>query len=262
VPIFVAAGFLAWLMYVDREHVIPAKAFAELRREQSKFVKHDYLIPSPIPDGAGGVLSARFYEPKKKELDEARWTLLDEHDHETVSAIASTAVPVRNERTNERGWLFRQGVLVRVEQASDGERVRVEPIPASGVLIRTELEPLDVECAIVAISYLSTEQMRQHYEKCPFLRHLGVQLAKRFAYPCSSVLLVLLGLPFVLRGDKTDAASGVLACIGICALFFLATAFCEDMGARPGGVHPVLAAWLPNIVFGLPGFASFLKVAR
>jgi lipopolysaccharide export LptBFGC system permease protein LptF len=124
------------------------------------------------------------------------------------------------------------------------------------------VKPMDVEAAIDTIDYLSAEQMEQQYERLPCLRHLGVQLARRYSYPASCLVLLLLGLPFMFRGDKGAAALGILICIGVCALFFIVTAFSEDLGSKEYGPHPLIAAWLPNVLFGIPGLVAFFKSAR
>lgn len=255
-PLFGACAVLAVGTFYDREEVIPR--FAVQRRTASKLGRLA-LIPTPVPDKTGGVLMGRGYLPESRSLSEARYTVLDAEGREAVSAIASLATPLES-----GGWLFHNGLIIRVERDAAGvERDRVEPIPASGTLVRTDVRPLDIESASVdTVPYLTSAQMREQIARVPGMRHLEVQYAKRYSYPVSSLVLLLLGLPFVLRGDKSAAAVGMLACIGICALYFLAAAFCEDWGSRPGGLPPWVAAWLPNALFGTVGLIALLRSTR
>ncbi len=64
---------------------------------------------------------------------------------------------------------------------------------------------------------------------------------------------------FVLRQERGAAPLGLLVCVGICASFFVATAFFEDMGSRPGGLDPRVAAWAANVVFGVVGVAGLAR---
>src|SRR4029077_20381606 len=116
-----------------------------------------------------------------------------------ISAIASSGSFHKETVTGEdgkprvvkQGWIFKDGVLVRTRQASDGEQ-QVEIIPPGGTLVETDIEPLDIDSAVVSLNFLTSEQMQRQYARMPWLRHLGVQLARRFSYPCASVLLLLL----------------------------------------------------------------------
>jgi lipopolysaccharide export system permease protein len=255
-PLFFAASILAVVMYLDQEILIPQ--FADQHRAATS-LRRDHIIPNPIPDSRSGVIMARNYSPKNQLLMEAHYTLLDDHFRESISAVASTA---RYDK-EKRGWIFREGFLIRTERQPDGgERDVLAPIPATGTLIATDIEPRDVESATVdTAAYHSSAELRRMLEHIPGFQHLKVQLARRVSYPCASLILMVLGLPFVIRGDKGAAALGLLACIGLCAFFFIVTAFCEDMGSRPGGPDPTLCAWLPNIAFGLPGLYVFRRAA-
>jgi lipopolysaccharide export LptBFGC system permease protein LptF len=253
-PMVAAGVLLAGVMFADREVVVPA--FASKRRANSDIERKQAFDVNPIPDRSGGILAARAYVPRSHSLHEASYTLLDPEGRESISAIASSAECVPG------GWLFRDGALVRRETGSGEPRDVVETIPHAGRLFQSDIELLDVESSIDEITYLSTAEMERQYARIPAFKHLGVQLARRYSYPFSSVVLLLLGLPLVLRGDKAAAALGFLACTGLCALFFLATAFCEDLGTRPGGPPPALAVWLPNVAFGVPGLVAFLRSAR
>jgi lipopolysaccharide export system permease protein len=249
-PLFFAAFLLGGVMYADKELVIPA--FADQHKEDTNLKRTTVLI-NPIPDQKNGVLSARHYAPHERLLVEARYTRLDATGAEAICAVASSA------SYTEGGWVFRDGF--KIEHPSS-----YMPIGPGGVLVPTDVRPQDVESAAVdMLGYLTSKQLREQYERIPAFRHLEVELWRRTAYPCASLVLLLMGIPFVLRGDpgdKSAAALGLLVCIAFCALFFLATAFFEDMGSRPGGIPPILAAWLANLVFLAPGLISFTRSAR
>ncbi len=251
-PLFFAAAVLAGVMYADKELVIPH--FAAQYREATNLKKAHILI-NPIPDRTEGVISARYLRPSTGELVEARYTQLDERHGEAVCAVASRAYYSKV----WKGWMFQDGFRITRE----GDKDRYEAIDHDGVLIDTDVRPEDVESAAVdMLGYLSSAKLEEQYQRIPAFRHIKVELGRRTAYPCASLVLLLIGLPFVLRGDKSAAAVGLLVCIGLCLLFFLLTALFEDMGARPGGIPPLLAAWLANLVFLVPGLATFLRSAR
>jgi lipopolysaccharide export system permease protein len=252
-PLFAAALALAGAMYLDKELVIPH--FYVQYRETTN-LKRTHVLVNPIPDRTDGVLSARFFLPQTFELQEARYTRLDASGGEAVCAVASMAHPAEGEPA---GWVFENGFRIERQDGAD----RLTPIGPAGLLIATDVRPRDVESAAVdTFGYLTSQQLREQYVRIPAFRHIEVELWRRTAYPCASVILLLIGLPFVLRGDKGAAALGLIVCIGFCALFFLLTAFFEDMGARPGGIPPIVAAWLANICFLVPGLAAFARSAR
>jgi hypothetical protein len=202
-----------------------------------------------VPDRNGGILSARWYWTKGRRLLEARYTMLDPAGREVLSAIAGKADP------EPGGWRMREGVLVQAGNPDIIKRIDAK----DGWLLETDITPTDVECAIEDLQMLSSAQLRQQIARMPGMRFLEVQLAKRIAWPAAGIVLLLLGLPFVIAQGRSGGPLGLIVCIGICALFFVANALFEDMGARPGGLSPVVAAWLANGVFGAAGAIAFAR---
>jgi lipopolysaccharide export LptBFGC system permease protein LptF len=254
-PLRVVAGILgttallAVLMWADRELLIPR--LAELRRQFSKNVGRGFVIPNPVPDPRNGVLSGRMYSYPDHHLIEARYTRLDDRGREELTLLAGSALP------EEGGWRLRDGV--RVKRAPDGRDTIARIDSATGWLLETDIKWRDLECAIEDLQFVSADDLRSQIDRMPGMRSLEVQLAKRLAYPAASLVLLLLGLPFVLKPGKGGPTLGLLLCMGLCALFFVTTSLFEDMGSRPGGLDPVVAAWVSNIVFGIAGVIGFIR---
>lgn len=80
------------------------------------------------------------------------------------------------------------------------------------------------------------------------LNALKVERNRRDATPASVILLTLIGA--VVAGRKVRGGSGVHLAIGFIAgaLFILTDRFSTIFSTK-GDLHPVLAAWMPNIIF-------------
>jgi lipopolysaccharide export system permease protein len=70
------------------------------------------------------------------------------------------------------------------------------------------------------------------------------------------MLLVIMGLSLILRDPNRNVFVGVGLCLIMCAVFFAAAFACRQIGELEL-VAPVLAAWLPVLLFGPFAFAIF-----
>ena len=79
-----------------------------------------------------------------------------------------------------------------------------------------------------------------------------VELNKRVAFPFSTFILTLIGVSLSTR--KVRGGIGIHVAIGI-AISFVYILFMQFSSefATKGNLHPVLAAWVPNIIFGIVG---------
>jgi LPS export ABC transporter permease LptF/LPS export ABC transporter permease LptG len=88
---------------------------------------------------------------------------------------------------------------------------------------------------------------------------LKVQLQEKFAFPLNSLIMAVLAIPFALAAGKRGAVAGVATAVGIGLLYIMVGRLSESMG-NVSQLPPVLAAWAPDLLFGLAGGYLILKV--
>jgi len=143
-----------------------------------------------------------------------------------------------------RGWRLFDGVVETRELGVEGE-----PLTAPAPFFATDVRPedlLDSRLQPFDLSYSDVLERSERYPLSPnyrMLRHYHV------TFPLSVMLLVLLGLPFVLKRQARNNLFGVGVSILLCMVFLVVDATVRDLGAR-GFLAPVLAAWVPVIVAG------------
>jgi len=87
---------------------------------------------------------------------------------------------------------------------------------------------------------------------------LRVQLYKKLAYPLITFIMAALAIPYALSAGRRGALAGVAIAIGIAIVYFIAAGLFEAMGDT-SQLPAALAAWGPDILFGLLGGYLLLK---
>ena len=90
-------------------------------------------------------------------------------------------------------------------------------------------------------------------------RLLYTQLYGRLASPWTCLVVVLIAIPFGAASGRRNVFVGVAGSIAISFVYFVLLKLGLAMGTG-GYLSPWLAAWLPNISFGLAGFWMILRV--
>lgn len=88
---------------------------------------------------------------------------------------------------------------------------------------------------------------------------LKVQLHKKFAYPIITFVMAVLAIPFSLSAGRRGALTSVAVAIGIGFAYYLSAGLFEAVG-NANQLPAALAAWAPDIIFGLGGGYLVLKV--
>ncbi len=110
------------------------------------------------------------------------------------------------------------------------------------------------------MSYAELRQYIRDLQQSGFdVTKLRVQLQKKFAFPLMALVMALLAVPFALRPGRHGAVAGVATAIGIAVVYIVVAGLFEAMG-NANQLPPVLAAWSPDLIFGLAGGYLILKV--
>jgi lipopolysaccharide export system permease protein len=105
--------------------------------------------------------------------------------------------------------------------------------------------------------FITVEEQRATEGLAP----LKVELARRNATPYTVLLLTMIGA--IIAGRKTRGGSGLHLAIGImiASVYILSDRF-STVFAVKSNFHPVLAAWVPNILFTIVAIYIYRKAPK
>ena len=87
---------------------------------------------------------------------------------------------------------------------------------------------------------------------------LATKLQGRFAGPCTCLVVILIGMPFSVASGRRNVFVGVATSISIFFVYFVLQQVGFALG-EAGRLSPWIAAWLPNLVFGISGIWLLAK---
>lgn len=125
-------------------------------------------------------------------------------------------------------------------------------------VFETALTPEKISKIEVDASLLSLEELKRLLKEDPSNLRYSVIFHSRLAYPLTNFVILLLGIPFIIGFEQIskNIFLRVGFCAVICCAFYVLNYFCVNMGSS-GLLHPILAAWLPIIIFGCLGIFFF-----
>jgi lipopolysaccharide export LptBFGC system permease protein LptF len=88
---------------------------------------------------------------------------------------------------------------------------------------------------------------------------LSVQFWHKFSFPLISFVITLLAIPFSFTVGSKGALSGLALSIGIAIVYWSASSLFEAIG-NLSQLPPAMAAWSPDVLFGLAGIYLLLRV--
>jgi lipopolysaccharide export system permease protein len=88
---------------------------------------------------------------------------------------------------------------------------------------------------------------------------LVVEQALKLALPATCLIIALFGAPLAVTSPRAGAAVGIAISLGTTVIFLLLVQITKAVGAG-GVINPVLAAWIPNVVFLFAGLVLLAKV--
>ena len=151
-----------------------------------------------------------------------------------------------------------------VERKVDSARETVRQIPE--MTMKLNFSPRELRRDYYLKDKLSTPELVQVIEMEELrgnegLSALQVERYRRSATPASVVLLTLIGA--IIAGRKTRGGSGLHLAMGIviAASFLLLDRFSTVFSVK-GDLPPVIAAWIPNVIFTFVALYFYIKAPK
>jgi LPS export ABC transporter permease LptG/LPS export ABC transporter permease LptF len=178
------------------------------------------------------------------------------YDPARFSLRSRTYAQQANWDPQSRSWIFRDGWIR--DFSTQGMIERFEKLSV------TSLEPPE---------YFTKEE--RHSDQMTFnelwthiedLRQGGfdvlqfeVALHSKISFPLAALITVLIGVPFSFTPGKKGALYGIGIAIAIGLIYYVTTRLFASMG-ESALLPPWLAAWAPNILFGVAGLYALFEV--
>jgi len=93
------------------------------------------------------------------------------------------------------------------------------------------------------------------------VRKWDVELDLKIAYPFANFIIILFGAPIAAHKRRSGTAIGIGISLMVCFIYFLFIRTGQVLG-HEGTLSPALGAWMGNIIFGVAGIYTLLKVRK
>ena len=115
----------------------------------------------------------------------------------------------------------------------------------------------------INFSYFSTSELKEIVRKHKKLgaptRYYETQLHTKYSYIFTVLLTVFIAIPFAFTGfRRASYVYNIIICLAFSGLFWFVQTFFTSFGSS-GALHPLLAAWIPNLIFMIIGTFLFWK---
>ena len=166
-------------------------------------------------------------------------------------------VDARDAVWSEGGWKLRQGYRL----ALTGENIQITPFRE--MIVPLGERPEDFMRVARSPEEMSYAQLRDYIERLEgsgvSATRYRVDLHAKVATALASLVMALIGVSFGLRTGKAGVMLWVGVCIPMGFLYWMLLSLGFAFG-RGGVVPPLVAAWLPNLVFGTAGLLSLWRL--
>jgi LPS export ABC transporter permease LptG len=89
-------------------------------------------------------------------------------------------------------------------------------------------------------------------------KRLSVQLNKKIAYPLITLVMAILAIPFALSMGKKGSLTGIATAISLAIVYYVVALVFESLG-NVNTLPAILAAWSPDLLFGITGAYLLLR---
>lgn len=250
-PVFFGAGVVGLGMFALREWASTAiidKRDALLDVLENKRFDRSYE-GIWIRDQAGSIARLGVFHPATGSPPRARVEDLSVNVH-TVDGFVRYKAPSATyvNRDGEVGWLLESGERTEVRREE-------EVSEAVDSLADFEFSPR------LALSFqrgrsnpleLSFGETRELARRDPDNVTYQTLLQYHLSFPLANLVLLLVGLPILMRHRRGSGMEGLVVGCVLCIFFLSADFVFRSLGLQ-GGIHPLLAGWVPLLFFGSLG---------
>ncbi len=198
---------------------------------------------------------ARSYDPVKKQLEEL---IILKHNQ---AMVLESKIIAQKARWTNAGWLAENYIGYKIDPSG---QVIGQPQVLSQATLDIDEKPDDFLIkSEFRTEFMNYKQLKEYLDKMVgtnkrVFRRLLVDLHYKLAFPFISLVIILIGVPFILTSQRQKAFAGIGSSIAVVLLFYAVNAISIALG-KGGTLPPFVSAWLANVSFALLGISLINK---
>ena len=249
-PVFILSVLMSFISVINQELLIPRLAEELVKVEQSTF-EDEEKSNILIGDGANRILlrvwTFNVVDGRLKSV-----FVIGKYENGKKKFTISAKEGIW---TDDNRWLLMD--VIRHNYDESGNWVAPAQ-PMDEYYLETTLTPEQLSIVDINSTLKSFKELRELCKKEPENPRYSVMFHSRVASPLTNFVLLFLGIPFVVGFERMSRNIFLRVGISIliCCAFFVLSYICINLG-NVGILHPVLAAWLPVVLFGCLGLFLF-----
>jgi LPS export ABC transporter permease LptG len=260
VPVLLASAIVAaGLFFFDQFYLPIANKRQDALRNQIKGKPaQTYLLPDRkwIKGQQNTIYYYKFFDPDRDEFGDLTIFRYDPVSFRMLERIAANRAywaPKLQKWVCEEGW----------QRSFRGAAIQdYRPFDVAAFASLSESPPY-FKKEVKQFTEMNYEELKRYIrdlEQGGFdVVRLRVQLEKKFAYPLITLVMAVLAVPFALSAGRRGTVAGIAVAVGIAVFYWTISGLSEAMG-NVSQLPPGLAAWAPDMFFGLVGGYLILKV--
>jgi LPS export ABC transporter permease LptF/LPS export ABC transporter permease LptG len=260
VPVLLAAAMVAaGLFFFDQFYLPKANKRQDALRNLIKGKPaQTYLLPDRkwIKGQENTIFYYRFFDPDRNEFGNLSVFKYDPATFQITERIYANRAHWTH---NLQKWICEQGW----ERQLRGPAIETyHPFDVSTFASLNE-QPAYFKKEVKQFTEMNYQELKKYIRELQQsgfdVIQLRVQLQKKFAFPLITFVMAVLAVPFALSAGRRGAVTGIAIAVGVAVLYRTISGLSESMG-NVGQLPPGLAAWAPDLFFGLIGGYFILKV--
>ncbi len=249
-PIFIVTVFMSFASFGDQEWIIPR--FAERLETLRQASFGDNIQKNLLLDDKENNTLVRIWKYNNKTQNMQSVFILARYENRKKKFTISA---------DEGRWLGNNTwLLTKVIKHTYNEQGKwIAPMQQIDSLeFQSTITPMDLGEIKLDPSLLNFTQLKELCKSEPDNPRNSVLFHSRIAYTLTHFVLLLLGIPIVVGFERLsrNLFLRVGLCVLICGIFYALSFICSNLG-NTGLIHPILAAWLPIVIFGPVGLLFF-----
>jgi LPS export ABC transporter permease LptG/LPS export ABC transporter permease LptF len=267
-PVFVVAALIGAALFAFDQSYLPQ---ANRRQEELKAeIKHKpaqtFLNPNRKwisgPTGKTGEPARIFYYQAFQYLDSSHSSFdnltVFEFDPQTFTLMRRIFATSVHWDPSVNRWIFDNGWQRSFsgETIASYQRFTVATFPEIGegpAYFKKEDTPSD-EMSYSELDRYITDLRQSGFDTV----HFAVQLDGKIAYPAITLVMAILAVPFSLTMGKRGGRGGIAVAVGVAIAYWIVAGIFSSMG-DVNKLPPLLAAWSPDLLFGIAGTYLLLR---